>query len=323
MGEQTVSGPARLIEMAAVARRFYIDGRSKSEISDEMNLSRFKIARILDEALATGIVKIEISTTGRIDLDLSDRLQEAYGLQHSVVLDLDEPNVQAQRAALGENCAALLSEVVTEDDILGLAWGRSVRHMSTALRSLPPCSVVQLSGALRSSVPRPDVRDSTIELVRSVASVAQGPAAYFYAPMIVPNIITAQTLREQPDAARSFGLVPQVTIAVVGVGAWESGQSAVHDAFSRDERSRLHDDGVLVEIAGVLLDCEGRPVDNELTGRMITVQAEQLHAIPEVIGIAYGTGKAEAVRVAIRAGYLNSLVTHPALAHELIDLADQ
>ncbi|MGV9798560.1 sugar-binding transcriptional regulator [Mycobacterium sp. NPDC003449] len=306
--------------MAAVARRYFLDGKSKSEIGKEMHLSRFKVARLLDEARATGLVRIEIRQTGQLNINLSDRLQEAYGLRHAVVLDVaDETNVTALRESLGGGCADLLRDVLTQDDTLGLAWARSVSAMSGALTGLPPCSVVQLSGALSGSIRGP-VQDSSIELVRNVASIACGPAAYFYAPMILPNATTARTLRQQPDVARALALIPQVTVAVAGIGSWQPGLSTVHDAFGRDEREQLRADGVLVDIAGVLLDRDGQPVTTDLTERMITIRPKQLHDVPEVVGIAYGTAKTQAVRIAIEAGYIDALVTHPALALELLTI---
>jgi hypothetical protein len=42
--------PAQLILLASVARRYYLEGRSKVEIADELGLSRFKVARLLDAA---------------------------------------------------------------------------------------------------------------------------------------------------------------------------------------------------------------------------------------------------------------------------------
>lgn len=315
-GPHATVGPARLVQLAAVARRFFLDGKSKSEIGEELHLSRFKVARLLEEARASRMVHIEIRHAGLVNVELSDRLQEAYGLTHAVVLDVDDSDVRGLREALGGGCAELLTETLQADDVLGLAWSRAVRSMSFALRSLPPSSVIQLSGALMSSLRRPDVRDeSTIELVRTVASITGGPAAYFYAPMILPDATTARTLSRQPDVARALGLIPHVTVAVVGVGSWR--QSAVRDALSRAEREALHDVAV-TEIAGVLLDRDGTPVTTELTDRMITIGAQQLHDVPEVIGIVYGTAKAEAVRIAIEAGYLNGLVTHRALALELL-----
>jgi DNA-binding transcriptional regulator LsrR (DeoR family) len=42
--------PAQLILMASVARRYYLEGKSKTEIAEELGLSRFKVARLLVRA---------------------------------------------------------------------------------------------------------------------------------------------------------------------------------------------------------------------------------------------------------------------------------
>src|SRR3954449_9424279 len=74
-------GPAELVLTASVARRYYVDGKSKVEIADEFRVSRFKVARLISSARASGMVRIEIAYPGAIDVQLSDRLQRSYGLR--------------------------------------------------------------------------------------------------------------------------------------------------------------------------------------------------------------------------------------------------
>ena len=299
-------GPARLVLTASVARRYYLDGRSKVEIAEEFALSRFKVARLLDDARSSGLVRIEIGHPGVVDVELSGRLMDALGLQHCVVTDTPDEHPAALREHVGAAAAALLTEIVTPDDVLGLSWARSVSAMATALRELAGVPVVQLTGALA----RPGVDDSSIELVREVARVSGGPAYFFYAPMAVPDAATAQALRRQPEVARAFSLIGSVTKAVAGIGAWEPGQSTLYDATSEAERADLTRRGVCADVSGVLLDAHGDPVPADLTERMIGITAEQMRAVPEVIGIVYGTAKVHAVLAAVRGGLVDSLVTH-------------
>jgi len=307
-------GPAALVLTATVARRFYFDGESKSDIAEQLGLSRFKVARLLDHARASGLVRIELDYRGEIDLDLSVRLGEALGLQHCVVIDSPEDDDAVLRANLGRAAAGLLAEIIGPEDVLGLAWARTLMDMRRALTRLVPCAVVQLTGALS----RPDVDESSIELVRDVARISGGPAFFFYAPMILPDPGTARALRTQPEIARATSRFPDVTKAVVGVGAWEHGQSTVADAVSEDERRELHHLGVRAETSGVQLDGEGNAITTPLTERIIGIDADQLRAIPEVIAIVYGTSKAGAVQAAVRGGYATSLVTHASMARELL-----
>jgi DNA-binding transcriptional regulator LsrR (DeoR family) len=316
MRNEHAAGPAALVLAATVARRHYLDGATKSEIASELGLSRFKVARLLEHARASGVVRIEIHSPGEIDLDLSVRLSGAYGLRHCVVLDGHEDDEQLLRASLGRAAAELLTEIVEPGDVLGLAWARSLMAMRTSLTRLAHCDVVQLTGAL--SLPKDD---SAIELVRDVARWSAGQAYFYYAPMILPDAATARALRTQPEVARAVGKFGEVTKAVVGVGAWRAGLSTVADALDERERGAMYDLGVRGELSGIQLDADGSPVPTALSERMIAIGAEQLHAVPEVIGIVYGTPKAEAVHAALRGGFLTSVVTHPAMARELLQRA--
>src|SRR5437764_11327926 len=73
--------------LATVARRFYVQGRSKLEIADEFGVSRFKVARMLDTAMESGLVRVEFSLPAPIDLALSDEIRAAYRLDHALVLE--------------------------------------------------------------------------------------------------------------------------------------------------------------------------------------------------------------------------------------------
>jgi DNA-binding transcriptional regulator LsrR (DeoR family) len=201
-------GPAAVVLTATIARRYYFEGASKSEIATELGLSRFKVARMLDRARATGLVRIELHYEGGLDLDLSVALGTRYGLRRCLVIDSDSESAAdgdaLLRANLGRAAAGLLGEIVEPDDVLGLAWSRTTMAMRSALSGLAPCAVVQLTGAIG----REDVDESSIELVRDVARIARGPAFCFYAPMIVPDSATARALREQTEVASAMAASP-------------------------------------------------------------------------------------------------------------------
>ena len=311
-------GPAQLVLTAAIARRYYVEDASKVDIAEEYGLSRFQVARLLDRARASGLVTITISAPEALDVDLSSRLQRAYGLQHAVVVDTPENDATALQRDLGKAAAALLTEIVTADDVLGLAWSRSVSAMTNALTHLLPVPVVQLTGALA----RPDVEDSSVDLVRRVGRMSGGPAFFFYAPTIVPDAATASALRQIPEVARTLRQFGSITKTVVGIGLWAPTESTVYDATEEDVRDALHHRGVRGEIAGAVVDSAGHPVGTDLPERMICPSVDQLRAIPEVLAIAYNRVRSPAVEAAIRGGLVDSLVTHASLARTLLEEAE-
>jgi DNA-binding transcriptional regulator LsrR (DeoR family) len=308
-------GPAHVVLMASLARGHFIRGKSKIELAEEFGLSRFKVARLIDEARDSGLVRIEIRHHGEIDVDLSARLGERFGLTHSIVVDTPEDDAASLRDHLGRAAAELLSEVITAEDVLGLAWARAVSAMVRSLRPLPGTAVVQLTGAL--SIP--DGLDTSVDVVRDAASSSGGTAHLFYAPFTVPDAATARALRLQPEVARAFDQLPLVTKAVAGIGLWQPGQSTLYDASPEADREELRRLGVCADISGVFLDSDGEPVKTELAERMIGINHEQMRAIPELIAIPYGVAKAPAVLAALRSGLIGGLVTHTALAQQVLD----
>ncbi|MGH3469941.1 MAG: sugar-binding transcriptional regulator [Thermocrispum sp.] len=305
--------PAELIRAAAVARRYYIDGASKIEIAEEFGISRFKVARVLDEARAAGLVRIDISVPAALDAELSDRLRTAYGLREALVVECAEESEEAIRGHLGLLAADYLAEVVEEGDVIGLAWSRTLNAMTPALTDLPKVTVVQLTGVLPGTV-----EQSSVELVRRVASIARGRAYPIYAPLVVSDAASARGLRKQPQVADAMSRYRDLTKAIVAIGSWDPPASLVRNSLTTAEAAALRARGVSAEVCALLLNADGEPVC-DLADRVIAITAEQLRKVPDVIAVAGGPNKAKAVRAALRSGLVSALVTDAGVARALLD----
>lgn len=311
--------PAEVVLAARVAREFYLEGVSKVDIAERLGISRFRVARLLESARESGMVRIEIGWPGGLlNAGLSAELCGAYGLKHAFVFNYPDDDETTLRVRLGEAAGQVLMDLITAGDVLGLSWARSLSGLTASLTQLPPCPIVQLTGA----VPPPDGQD-LLELVRSVARVGGGPAHVFYAPMLVDDAATADAIRRQGDIAEAFRLLPSVTIAVVAVGAWAPGLSTIYDAITPAERAELSQLGVRAEMAGVFIGSDGKPLATPLDDRMIVTPGSVLAQVPFVLAVAYGgAAKTDAVAAAIRGGLVHGLVTHASLARSLLDVAD-
>jgi DNA-binding transcriptional regulator LsrR (DeoR family) len=219
---------------------------------------------------------------------------------------------------LGAVAADLLGELVSEGDVLGLAWGRSIITMANALDRLPPCTVVQLTGVYDAGT----ADRGSVEAVRTAAAVSGGEAHPMYAPMVLADPATAAALRAQSGIAAAMSYFDKVTVAVVSVGSWEAGISTVHDALTDKEREHYASLGVAAEMSSHLFDASGRRVGRDLGERCITIEADRLRRIPEVLAIAGGLRKAAAVDAVLRSGLVTSIVTDTAAADYLLHSTD-
>jgi DNA-binding transcriptional regulator LsrR (DeoR family) len=297
--------PSEVVLAARVARQYYLEGVSKVDIAGRLGISRFRVARLLDSARDAGMVRIEIGLPGgSLDAGLSAELCSAFGLRHAFVFNFPDEDEQALRRRLGEAAGQALMDLITPGDVLGMSWSRTLSGLTASLTQIPPCPIVQMTGA----VPPPDGRD-LLDLVRSVARVGGGPAHVFYAPMLLDDAQTA--------------LLPSVTIAVVAIGAWAPGLSTIYDAITPGEREALAALGVHAELAGVFIGADGRPVATPLDSRMIVAPASVLERIPFVLSVAFGAAKSPAVCAAIRGRLIHGLVTHASLARAMLATAPE
>ena len=312
MVTEPVLGIAERSALVAVARRFYFEDRSKIEIADEFGYSRFKVARMLEQARAAGIVTIALHDQGTLLPDLSARLVTELGLTEAVVVESDGSEVIA-RQHVATAAADLLSRTLRDGELLGISWGRTLSAMTETLPSLPGVSVVQLTGTVGSNF-----EQSPVETVRKVAQSSGGSAHPIFAPMVVDNAATAAALRQQSDVAQAIKMFGDVTTAVLALGSWDPIESQLAETVPEAKRAELIARGVVAEVAATLIARDGSLVAPDFADHCIAIGADQIRAIPRVLLVAAGERKAVAARAVVRAGLLTGIVTDRVLAEALL-----
>ncbi len=305
-------GAGTAVQAAMICRRYYLEGATKSQIADEFGLSRFKVARVLDDARANGMVRIEVIGPQGTDLELSAELRRAFGLHHAVVVATGADTDDERRRVLGVAAADLITALVDENSVLGIGWGRTLDAMVLELRSLPSCAVVQMAGIVG------PLTETAVELVRRVSSLSGGPAHPLYAPLMVSDVAAARIIRSQSQVASVISKFKDISVAVVAVGSWRPPNSQLRNWISPKERAELTRLGVQAEICSTLLDADGKVIAPEFPARSVSISAAQLRAIPETVAVAGGADKAEAIRAVLRGGFLTSLVTDTDAATRLL-----
>jgi DNA-binding transcriptional regulator LsrR (DeoR family) len=297
--------------MTRVARMFYLDNLTRVEIAERLNTSRFKVARILDAALKTGVVTITIRPPGMVDRELSEEVANRYQLREAHVVRFVGTGLSELYARLGQVVAELLTESVTAADVLGFDSGRTVSHIADHLTAMPPCDVVQLSGLAG------PLHQNGLDILRRVTEITGGMAYPLYAPMIAPDALSALALCQHPGIQTTMEHYRQVTVAIVSAGSWIPPISQAYDRLTPKERSDLLRAGVIADTCAFVFGGDGRLVPG-LNDRRIGIPLPDLRAVPRVIAVAGGEAKATAIRALLMSGIVKGLVTDEATAHALL-----
>ena len=144
-----LSAEQRELLMIQVAKRYYELDMTMGELSKELGLTRWQASRLLTEARASGLVRIEIVPLSPRRPDLESRLQRRYNLKDAVIVSSagdDDPALLLD--SVGQAAARLLAGL-GKIKLLGVSWGRT---MSAVAKHLSPFwneggEVVLLNGA--------------------------------------------------------------------------------------------------------------------------------------------------------------------------------
>ena len=298
-----------------LASEHFLDGRSKVELARRHGLSRFQVARLLDEAREEGIVRIQIvdpTAAGHDHTLLAQRL----GIS-SVTVAPARPG-ESMRVAIARQVATLVPRRLRVGGRLGVAWSRTLMHLSDTLEELPRADVVQLVGPL--SAPGHSTAQSSA-LVHTLGAHAGGQVWALPTPLIVDSGAVAASLRSMEEVRTALDAADTLDVAVVSLGAWSPGASTLWARIGADEQRRAREAGVVAEVCGILLDEAGAVWHSPLEDRVIGVRPDQLRRA-RVIAAAPAVGKPEAVLAAARSGLVDDIVLAPELADQVSALLD-
>src|ERR1700759_803150 len=124
----SVDRPSEVVLAARAARQYYLEGLSKVDIADRLGISRFRVARLLDAARESGMVRIEIGLPGgNLDAGLSAELCSVFGLRQAFVFNFPDDDVPALRPRLGGAAGPGAMDRHNPRAGLGSAWARAAR----------------------------------------------------------------------------------------------------------------------------------------------------------------------------------------------------
>ena len=276
---------------AHVARLHYVDELSNLQIAARLGVSRFKVARMLSQARAEGIVRIAIDEPLEVDADAARALEARYGLDLAVVV--------GDGAAVAGAAAAWLPDLLREGEPLGVGWGTTLAAVAERLEPQPRLGVevVQVCGAIAGLEPG----TTPVELALRFAQRLGGPLRSLPAPALASRRARDELLANEavaPTVARwsEVGLV----LAGIGTVLPEAPASAAGHLLVQSFAA----DGTLLAARAA--------------ERAIAIGTADLRRA-RVMAVAGGAAKAGAVAGALRTGLLDVLVCDTAAARAALE----
>lgn len=289
---------------------------TQNEVADQLGIGRSTVIRLLEEAKARGEVRIWIEDGANDLIELAIRLERACKLDEAIVVP-SVGNIEQASKAIGLALGKFLSDVITDNMTVGVAWGRT---LSASLGSFHPprrtgVKVMSLlGGAVETQFVNP------VEFSWRLATALNAECFLFPAPLVVDSAETKRRLIEDCGLGRLMEIASALDIAVVSAGdIGVTSGSLVRHLISAREHDEIVALGCVADVMCNFLDIEGRLISHSLNERTMSVGLDALRKAKHLVIASGGSAaRANAILATIRSIGCNTLVTDETAAREML-----
>jgi deoxyribonucleoside regulator len=308
--------------MHSAAELYYLEGKTQLEIADILGVSRPKVSRLLQDARTEGIVQISVINPFESIDTLTNALKDALGLSTVIVVGGQSNDPLQLRKRLGYAAAHYLGSALQRGDVLGIGWGRTLFEVTQSLETKDDLNltIIPFMGGLGQIASSFQVH----ALARAFSEKFGGTWKPLYAPALVEDDITYNSLMNSRDVASIVDMWEDIGVALVGIGNIDLGkdvQMLFADYMNYSVIEGLEEKSAVGDICMRFFDIHGE-VNNNGLQHVISIELSRLKKIPRRIGVAGGTAKATAILGAVRGGFINTLITDETAAQQILKLID-
>ncbi len=306
-------------ELATRAAWLYYEASlTQAEISAQLRVPPAKVQRLIARAMRDGLVRILIEG----DMAGCIRLEQALATAHRLDFCRVVPAIPgvAPFSSLGRAAAAYLHGAIESNAhrIIGVGHGRSLAAMVEHLPHVdrPDLTLVSVIGG----VPR-RVGANPFDVVHALAEKTKAAAWVMPVPFYANDPEDRIVLLRQRGVTETLDLAAQASLFVMGIGeVTETAFLCQSGMMLATEIAEARQRGAVGEAFGTFYDAAGQRVATDLHDRVIAVDMQAMRN-REVLMVAGGIEKREALRAMFNTGLPTAFITDEATARALIGAA--
>ncbi|WP_067729920.1 sugar-binding transcriptional regulator [Oceanobacillus damuensis] len=297
-----------------VAWKYYNEGLTQTEIAKALNLSRMKVIKYLEFAKKNHIIQFKIDLEQISDMDLQIKLMEKFNLDDIYIVPSanDDNSIDSITIA----AAQYIEDRITSDTMINIGYGETVSRTLGRLNISTKYKVtfVSLSGGVKFYMPT---------AIDQASDYYTNPNYKHYilpSPLMVSSDSLAESLVNEQSITDILEMIPYSNLTVIGVGALNEKATLVREGLiSIREMEILKSHGAVGDLLSQFYDIHGDVLDLSLHNRLVSTEVQLLKSLNNVVAVACGIEKKEAIIGALKGGYIDILITDENVARSLIE----
>lgn len=291
---------------------YYMENMTQQEISQKLGVTRVRVMKILERAKQEGIIQFKIRQDGEQHMQVERQLAEKWGLKDTFVVPTP-PEGENSNETIAKAAAMYISHRLSENCFINMGYGDTLSRILNHLATMNefPISVVSLTGGVSYYLPNAKSRTFNARLY------------LLPAPLLVSSGEMVAAMREEPSVSEIFRMVRLASMTLVGIGGMGDDATILRNGIvSKNDFLYLSMKGAVGDILSHFIDRDGVPVQSDVESRLISTSLKTLRELDNVIGVAAGASKLNAIRAALKGKYLDILITDEETALQLVDGQD-
>lgn len=296
--------------LVKIASLYYEEGLNQSQIARDLNISQSFVSRAIKRCHNEGLVKVSVIHPSGTFIVAERKLQQKYKVKQVIIVDTeDNPSPNTLKRAVGSAAATYLQTTLKPTAFLGISsWSTFISAMVDSLHPHDATAngVIQILGGVGHN------RNLQANILANHLAKLLSCPAY-----LLPTTSSAQTLEEKkyqlidPELAEVVDLFSKVDVAIVGIGTSEPSDLIrnLGIIYKDETKQLLNQRGAVGDICLHYYNQNGNAILSDDEDLMISMTLPQLKNCPEVIALAGGLEKVEAIKGALKGGYIDVLVT--------------
>ncbi|KHD13965.1 sugar-binding transcriptional regulator [Clostridium butyricum] len=295
--------------MFKAAWYYYFHNMTQQKISDYLGISRMRVIKLLNKARADGIIQFKMKEDSTNLLKLEEKLAKAYSLKDTFIISSSPSEVDVNEN-VARAAAMYINNRLEDNALINMGYGdtqsRILNNLATMVEK--PISIVSLTGGVNFYLPN------------NMSSIFNAKLYLIPSPLLVSSKEIADSINNESSINDILRMAQLASMSVVGIGSMSDNATTLKSGIlSNNDLLYLKLKGAIGDVLCHFVDKDGNLVDSTIESRLITTPLDTLKDLKNVIGVAAGDEKVDAIKAVLNGGYIDILITDESTALQLLE----
>ncbi len=243
--------------------------------------------------------------------DLEQQLKKKLNIPNVIVVKGDSDKDELVKKEMGKSTAILLRQLIKENDVVTMTGGSTIAEVANMMSETPHLSSNIFVPA------RGGIGETHEYLANTIVSQMAKKVGGNYRLLHIPDVISEATYKSlvtEKYIQESLDLIRSAGIVIHGIG--DAKVMALKRKVSKEILMLIDEEKAIGEAFGYYFDKDGNIVYNMKT---IGMKLDDLSGISNIIAVAGGKSKANAILAVLKNNFKQTLVTDEGAANAIIN----